>query len=322
NDDGFEWFGGTVNAKNIISYRNLDDDFDTDFGFRGHIQFGLIVRDPNIADQSATSTSEGFESDNDATGTENGPHTTPVFSNVTAIGPYRGSTSNPIDAKFRRALRIRRNSQCSVFNSIFTDFPTGLHVDGSASVDNALILDSLRFEHNMFAGMGAGKNLDVTSTAPVRTWFGAHNNDTTSAATAATIIVAPYNFTAADYRLTVGSAASTGADFSDTYTEMSCGAIGIKENNTSYSAISTVKLYPNPAAANVSMDIELATEETVSVSVYDITGKLVAVVAENTRLNTGTTTIQIPAAELSNGMYFVTVSTGKYVQTQKLIINK
>ncbi len=34
NDDAFEWFGGTVNCKHIVSYRNLDDDFDTDFGYR------------------------------------------------------------------------------------------------------------------------------------------------------------------------------------------------------------------------------------------------------------------------------------------------
>ncbi|HRP53228.1 MAG TPA: hypothetical protein PLI97_06930, partial [Fluviicola sp.] len=68
NDDAFEWFGGTVNAKHLVSYRNLDDDFDTDYGFSGQIQFGLIVRDPDIADNPSVSTSEGFESDNDATG--------------------------------------------------------------------------------------------------------------------------------------------------------------------------------------------------------------------------------------------------------------
>ena len=60
NDDSFEWFGGTVNAKNIIAYKGLDDDFDTDNGFSGHVQFGLGIRDATIADQSG---SNGFESD-------------------------------------------------------------------------------------------------------------------------------------------------------------------------------------------------------------------------------------------------------------------
>jgi hypothetical protein len=45
NDDAFEWFGGTVNAKHLVSYRNLDDDLDCDFGFRGSVQYALIVRD-------------------------------------------------------------------------------------------------------------------------------------------------------------------------------------------------------------------------------------------------------------------------------------
>ena len=43
NDDAFEWFGGTVNAKHLVSYRNLDDDMDCDFGYRGKVQFVLIV---------------------------------------------------------------------------------------------------------------------------------------------------------------------------------------------------------------------------------------------------------------------------------------
>ncbi|MBU3714495.1 MAG: hypothetical protein FGM46_06050, partial [Ferruginibacter sp.] len=65
NDDAFEWFGGTVNASHLVSYRCLDDDFDTDFGYSGSVQFALSVRDPQISDQSSGSTSEGFESDTD-----------------------------------------------------------------------------------------------------------------------------------------------------------------------------------------------------------------------------------------------------------------
>jgi hypothetical protein len=64
-DDCFEWFGGTVNGRNLIAIRGWDDDFDVDFGFRGKVQFGLVIRDGAIADQSQ---SNGFESDNDGTG--------------------------------------------------------------------------------------------------------------------------------------------------------------------------------------------------------------------------------------------------------------
>ncbi len=49
-DDSFEWFGGTVNCKHLIAYRGLDDDFDTDYGYRGKIQFGLSIRDKDLSD--------------------------------------------------------------------------------------------------------------------------------------------------------------------------------------------------------------------------------------------------------------------------------
>ena len=51
-DDSFEWFGGTVNAKHLIAYKGWDDEFDTDYGFQGKLQFLLGVRDPEHADTS------------------------------------------------------------------------------------------------------------------------------------------------------------------------------------------------------------------------------------------------------------------------------
>jgi hypothetical protein len=63
NDDSFEWFGGSVNCKHLVALNGLDDDFDTDNGYNGIVQFALSVRDPLAAD---ISTSECFESDNNA----------------------------------------------------------------------------------------------------------------------------------------------------------------------------------------------------------------------------------------------------------------
>ncbi|MFM8963428.1 MAG: hypothetical protein ACKOGD_06245, partial [Sphingomonadales bacterium] len=65
-DDSYEWFGGTVNCKHLIAYRGLDDDFDTDFGYRGKVQFALSIRDKDIFD--APGDSNSFECDNDAAG--------------------------------------------------------------------------------------------------------------------------------------------------------------------------------------------------------------------------------------------------------------
>ncbi|MCG9879214.1 MAG: hypothetical protein MH472_01310, partial [Bacteroidia bacterium] len=49
-DDAFEWFGGNADAKYLVSYRNVDDDFDTDFGFTGRVQFGIVLRDSLLYD--------------------------------------------------------------------------------------------------------------------------------------------------------------------------------------------------------------------------------------------------------------------------------
>ena len=38
-DDGIEWFGGTVNAKHLVVWGAGDDTFDSDAGFRGKNQF-------------------------------------------------------------------------------------------------------------------------------------------------------------------------------------------------------------------------------------------------------------------------------------------
>jgi hypothetical protein len=112
-DDAFEWFGGTVNAKHLVSFRGLDDDFDTDNGFSGLVQYGLIIRDPAVADQAGDS--NGFESDNDGDGTNKTPQTAAKFANITvAMGD---GTAN---GKFASAARIRRNSSISIYNSVFT----------------------------------------------------------------------------------------------------------------------------------------------------------------------------------------------------------
>lgn len=124
NDDSFEWFGGTVNCDHIIAYKGWDDDFDTDNGFSGRVQFGLSVRDSKIADKSQ---SNGFESDNNANGSNSEPHTSAVFSNITFIGPKAvdASFQNTADyitagnyfpnngsglGRFQAAMHIRRDS--------------------------------------------------------------------------------------------------------------------------------------------------------------------------------------------------------------------
>lgn len=215
NDDSYEWFGGTVNAKHLIAYKGWDDDFDTDYGYSGMLQFLLSVRDKDIAD---TSDSNGFESDNDGNGSSNNPLTKPIFSNVTLIGPFYGKVSDKTQAeveaktadaangakggKYQAGMHLRRNTSLNVYNSVFTGWPYGLRATdkkGSAN-DNAVI------KNVIFAGMW--KNFYDDEKVSENFFNRAGMNNTTLAST--NDIIAKNG----DYSSVVTSAIA-GADFAD-----------------------------------------------------------------------------------------------------------
>jgi hypothetical protein len=132
-DDAYEWFGGTVNCKYIIAYKTQDDDFDSDLGYSGKVQFGIILRDSAIADISQ---SEAFESDNDPAGSANAPTTSAVFSNITAIGPRINPEFGRGNNLYLAGAHIRRNSSISIHNAIFAGWPIGLLIDDTRVVTN------------------------------------------------------------------------------------------------------------------------------------------------------------------------------------------
>ncbi|MFZ4106499.1 T9SS type A sorting domain-containing protein [Flavobacterium sp.] len=242
-DDAFEWFGGNVNCKHLIAYRTLDDDFDNDNGYAGVVQFALAVRDPQVADIPAISTSEGFESDNNATGVDpiaspNNVNTSSIFSNVTSIGPVKRNTGT-LAPGYARALHIRRRSELKVINSIFMDWKNNY---AGISDDNTIakaIKGELVLNNNIFAGFTsadftaypnainpttkvitaamvtiAGSAATLNATFNLGTWMTTNNN--TAQLSSDGVLTTPYNttlndYTGLDYR--PGTAASTGSNF-------------------------------------------------------------------------------------------------------------
>lgn len=181
-DDAFEWFGGSVNCDHLVATASLDDDFDTDNGFSGKVQFGVAQRYKSIADQSG---SNGFESDNDANGSAGVPQTSAIFSNMTIVGPYQSGNSGSIDPSFQNAAQIRRNSAISIHNSILMGFPVGLYIDDTkvsvaAATSQNAIDGRLKFQYNIIAGCGKnyrGEWIDANSAAWT-TWLAASNTIT------------------------------------------------------------------------------------------------------------------------------------------------
>jgi hypothetical protein len=218
NDDSFEWFGGTVNCKHLISFRTLDDDFDTDNGFSGKVQFGIVLRDSSVADISK---SEAFESDNDANGSSLTPQTSAVFSNITALGP-KATLANTGNNLFVWGAQIRRNSTISIFNSLIMGWPTGLYIDATKGTptDNN-IPGSLFVQNTIIAGSPTAVLYGASTTAPtgattasINTWFNtaAYGNSVLTNNTDVGL-TAPFNYTAPDFNPAAGSPAAAGGVF-------------------------------------------------------------------------------------------------------------
>jgi hypothetical protein len=185
-DDSFEWFGGTVNAKYLIGLAGTDDDFDTDNGFSGRVQYGISIRDPRRGDTATGGVSNGFESDNDANGSTNTPLTSAVFTNMSVFMATMPTAASPF-TNADGAL-IRRNSSLSIFNSVFAGRPSGLNINSPTNGNTQTNAQSgaLAFQNNVLAGYApraARATGGSISGFNIKSFVGT-GNDTTSAVTA------------------------------------------------------------------------------------------------------------------------------------------
>lgn len=189
NDDSFEWFGGSVNCSYLVAYHGWDDDFDTDNGFSGKMQFLLGVRHPRIAD---TSLSNGFESDNNADGSDENPRTNAQFSNVTLIGPMgqdaafynqsayitAGSLYPNNGSKlgqFQAGVQIRRGSNISLSNALIMGYPVGMIIEndkGNGDAQGAATAGVIKARNIVFAGYDATQTSFDNTVANTNPTFG------------------------------------------------------------------------------------------------------------------------------------------------------
>ncbi len=79
-DDGFEWFGGTANARYLVVTEGGDDSFDWDEGWSGKVQFALSQASSGLGEDN------GFESSNQNQNHDASPRATPTFANFTFLG--------------------------------------------------------------------------------------------------------------------------------------------------------------------------------------------------------------------------------------------
>jgi len=81
--------------------------------------------------------------------------------------------------------------------------------------------------------------------------------------------------------------------------------------------------FPNPFNPLTKLKFSLATEDNISILIYDINGRLVSTLIDNRKLNAGEHSVIWNAAEFSSGIYFCRLSCAKSgTLTSKLVLMK
>lgn len=172
-DDGFEWFGGTVNTKYLVATGNEDDQFDWTEGWNG-------TNENWYAKEAATKGNRGIEADNNSNNHLAGPISNPTIKNLTLIG--RGdSSSEP------QAMKLRVGTKANIDNVVLSNWSVGIDVEHNEGVgyvaDGSLKVTNVKFDQ--VTTKSKGKKTDGSS-ADVSAVFSENNAATGAGAGTAT----------------------------------------------------------------------------------------------------------------------------------------
>jgi hypothetical protein len=170
-DDSFEWWGGAVDGRYLISYESGDDHFDWSEGYVGRNQFLIGFQSARLQPAPGrgglSSDPQGFEGDNcpsGEAGCDNGnsqePFSHPVFANFTMVGPGTGTA---ITSSGDVGAVIRRGSAGYFTNGVIARFQRqGLSVR-DAQTDDHMTAGDLSIVNILFAENGANYDADAGS---------------------------------------------------------------------------------------------------------------------------------------------------------------
>lgn len=136
-DDGFEWFGGTVNTKYLVATANEDDQFDWTEGWNG-------TNENWYAKEAANKGNRGIEADNNSNNHLANPISNPTIKNLTLIG--RGATGEE-----PQAMKLRVGTKANIDNVVLSNWSVGFdveHNEGIAYVaDGTLKVTNVKFDN-------------------------------------------------------------------------------------------------------------------------------------------------------------------------------
>lgn len=349
-DDAFEWFGGTVDTRYLLSVFAGDDQFDYDEGFRGRGQFWFGI-------QSVDDAGSGGEFDGGTTPEDGQPYAIPTIYNMTMIGS--GADSNLGSNDF--GMNIRDNAGGKIHNSIITDFAgAAVQVEDLPSGEDSwarLQAGDLAITNSIFYGFGDGSEpSDIfvvageQATGPL---FVDYMMDSANANRVADPMLKGISRDmdgGLDPRPAEGSPALSGAvavpddGFFETTTFI--GAFGPDDTwfagwtaldelgyldaslRTSTetgselpTAVSLHQNYPNPFNPTTTISFELDEPQQVRLTVVDVMGREVAVLMDE-GVGAGSHALTFDAESLASGIYLYRLETGQGVTTRTMTLLK
>ena len=217
-DDSFEWFGGAVDGKYLVSYESGDDHFDMAEGYRGRLQYLIAfqsrILQPRPGAGNVSSDPQAIEIDgcNGAgcgSGQDSQPFNIPLVANFTVVG-FPSTVTVPSGGG--RGMVLRRGTGGYYVNGVIARYPTAaLSLRDNATTGARISSDSLEIQNHLLAQVPA--------------LFDASTNVTTYDSTGQGIRYQPAT-TAASLFAALPDAPTSGASFDWTPPAASPAAIG------------------------------------------------------------------------------------------------
>lgn len=177
-DDHFEWFGGRVDAKYLVSYESGDDHFDMSEGYSGRLQYLIGYQSrvlvPRPGAGTVSSDPQGIENDgcngaNCLDGQRSQPFTMPVVANFTLIGTGPGVLDGTSGGY---GMVLRRGTGGYYVNGVLARWPrTAISIRDAASTGARIAAGDFLLRHVLVAetpallDAGTGVTWDATANA-------------------------------------------------------------------------------------------------------------------------------------------------------------
>lgn len=340
NDDGVEFFGGTVNCKYMIAAFCKDDSFDIDEGYRGYGQFWFTIQADDWGDKLG-------EHDGGTEPEDGLPYTHPVIYNATFIGKGMNSLVE------KNAFHIRDNWGGEYHNSIFGDVSEkAIEIEDLESGEDSrarLEAGDIVFANNLFFDFAAGSTLaDLVTDDWILPYIESANTvadpglgglsrnadgnlDPRPAADGPAYtgemsgVPETTFFDSVNYKGAFGSenwAYGWTALYSYGVLVNDQGGVTAVDSDPLPSGVQLSDNYPNPFNPTTTISFNLPEAGSVKLSVFNSVGQEIETLINDSVMLPGYHSLTWNAANQSTGVYFYTLQSGETTITKRMLLVK